>query len=245
MKKDFTKNNAARAGIKDMWNAYLVEGAEWTTQENPITKTTALSPPKRVISYKTAKEIDKLKRNNKEHDYRVDAFIHFYLDDNQFDCKTSGIWIKPEKFFSIASHFAGVIGPDFSIYADFPKPLRDFQIYGMRTLEFACNKNNIPTIVNARWGSPATWSITIDEFPKNSMLAIGVVGSRLKYLENQYCFEAGFKHLLNTKHPHTLVVVGSANYSCFKLAKMQGVRIVQFDSDTAKHYKRRKDQQNE
>ncbi len=244
MNRNFARENATRAGIKDMWNAHLVEGATWTKQDNPVVKTTASAPPKSVVSYKTAKQIDKA-RSKIEPEYKVDAFIHFYIDDDQFDCKTSGIWVKSEEFFRIASHFAGVIGPDFSIYADFPKPVRDFQIYGMRTIEFACSKRNYPVIVNARWGSPKTWSITIDEFPENSMLAIGTVGSRLKYLENQYCFDAGFKHLLETKHPHTLVVVGSANYPCFDEAKKQGVRIVQFDGDTCKHFKERKEKRNE
>lgn len=240
MNKDFTKENATRSNIKDMWNAYLLEGAEWTPQGNPIVQTTATEPPRAVVSYREAKDIDKAKRKV-EPDYTIDAFIHFYIDDDQFDCKTSGLWTKPEEFFKIASHFEGVIGPDFSIYADFPKPLRDFQIFGMRTFEFACSKRNIPVIFNARWGSPATRKITIDEFPENSMLTIGTVGSRLKYLENQYCFEAGFKRMLDTKAPHTLVVVGSANYPCFEEARSRGVRIIQYDGDTAKYYKQKKE----
>jgi hypothetical protein len=240
MGKIFTKNNATRSGIRDSWNAYLLEGAEWTEQENPIVRSTATTPPTEVVSYRTAKDIDKIKRKI-EPDYKIDAYIHFYLDDNQFDCKTNGLWAKPEEFFRIASHFAGVIGPDFSIYADFPKPLRNFQIYRMRLFEFACNNRGIPVIVNARWGSPETWESTIDEFPKNSMLAIGVVGSRLKYLENKYCFEAGFKYLLNTKTPHTLIVIGSANYPCFKEAKAQGVQVIQFDGDTYKYFKQQRE----
>ena len=73
------------------------------------------------------------------------------------------------------------------------------------------------------------------------MLAIGTVGSKLKYLENQYAFNEGFEHLIDAKHPHTLVVVGSANYSCFEKAKAQGVKIVQFDGDTCKYFKNRKE----
>ncbi len=244
MYKNFAKENATRSNIKDMWNAYLLEGAEWTPQGNPIVQTTATEPPKSVVSYREAKEIDKAKRKVAP-DYAIDAFIHFYIDDDQFDCKTSGLWAKPEEFFKIASHFEGVIGPDFSIYADFPKPLRDFQIYGMRTFEFACSKRNLPVIVNGRWGTPATWDTTIDEFPENSMLAIGTVGSWLKYLENQYCFEAGFKKLLDTKSPHTLIVIGSANYPCFEEAKRRGVEIAQFDGDTCKYFKEKEGTENE
>ena len=244
MSNKINKNKTTRSGIKDMWNAYLLDGAEWTAQENPVVKTTATLPPTNVVSYRTAKEIDKSKRRS-EPDYKTNAFIHFYLDDDQFDCKTSGIWAKPEKLFKIASHFAGVIGPDFSIYADFPKPQRNFQIYGMRTMEYACSKRDIPVIVNARWGSPETWNITIDEFPENSMLAIGTVGSRLKYLENQYCFEAGLERLLNTKTPHTLVVIGSANHPCFEKARKHGIKIIQFDGDTAKYYKGKKEADND
>ena len=72
------------------------------------------------------------------------------------------------------------------------------------------------------------------------MLAIGSVGSRLKYLENKHMFEMGFLHLLEEKTPHTLVVVGSANYPCFDIAKRKGVQIIQFDGDTASYHKQRK-----
>ncbi len=244
MDKNFKDKSVTRLGIKDIWNAYLVKRAKWTEQGNPIVKTTAISPPKEVVSYKTARSLDRLKRKDNP-DYKVDAFIHFYIDDDQFDCKTTGLWAKPEEFFRIASHFAGVIGPDFSIYADFPKPIREFQIYKMRTFEFACAKRNIPIIVNARWGSPATWDITIDELPKNSMLAIGSVGSRLKYLENQYCFKAGLIQILETKSPHTLIVIGSANYPWFEEAKRRGVRVIQYDGDTARYYKHIKEVRND
>lgn len=240
MNKNFGKENVTRPGIKDLWNAYLLEGANWSNNGNPVAKTTAITPPKAIVSYKEAKFINKLKAKG-EPDYKVNAFIHFYIDDDQFDSKTNGIWSKPNEFFRIASHYAGVIGPDFSIYADFPQPLKTFQIYRMRTIEYASAQRNIPVIVNARFGSEKTWSQTIDEFPENSMLAIGTVGSGLKYLENQYCFEKGFEHLLETKRPHTLVVVGSTNHPCFEKAKEQGVKIVQFDGDTCKYFKKKKE----
>ena len=99
----------------------------------------------------------------------------------------------------------------------------------------------MPVIINARWGPPSTWKYTIDELPTNSMLAIGSVASRLKYLENRYAFEAGFSHLLKEKSPHTLIVVGSASYSCFEKAKKQGVQILQFDGDTAHYYKQKQE----
>lgn len=50
--------------------------------------------------------------------------------------------------------------------------------------------------------------------------------------------------MLDTKTPHTIVVVGSANYSCFEEAERRGVRIVQFDGETCKYYKERKEASN-
>ena len=238
-KKDKPEIRTSRAGIKDMWNASLAQGASWSVNENPRARTTATVPPNDVISYKRAKELHKVLHCSNPK-YKINSFIHFYIDDNCFDGKRSGLWASPEKFFQMASHFAGIIGPDFSIYADFPKPLKEFQIYKMRLMEFACIEREIPVIVNARWGSPSTWRYTIDEFPENSMLAIGTVASRLKYLENRHAFEAGFFNLLEKKFPHTLIVVGSANYSCFKQAKEAGIQVIQFDSDTAKYFKGKK-----
>ena len=244
MYKNFSRNKAVRPGIKDIWNAYLTYGAKWSANENPIVKTTATYPPKQIISYRTAKTLDDSKRKSNPN-YKFDAFIHFYIDDDKFDSKTDGIWSKPEDFFRLSSHFAGVIGPDFSIYADFADPLRSIQIYKARVIEYACSKRNIPVIVNARWGSPKTWNETICEFPENSMLAVGIVGSRVKYLENQFCFNAGLKRLLDTKNPHTLIVVGSANYPCFEEAKNRGVRVVQFDGEKCAYHKKKHGGKNE
>ena len=244
MKNNYAKRNAVRPGIKDIWNAYLTEGTKWSASENPVVETTAISPPKQIISYGNAEIIHESSRKSNPN-YKVDAFIHFYIDDKKFDGNADGIWANPEKFFRLASHFAGVIGPDFSIYADFPKHIWGNQIYRARVLEYACSKRNIPVIVNARWGSPKTWEETIYEFPENSMLAIGIVGSRVKYLENQFCFNEGFKRLLDTKNPHTLVVVGSANYPCFEEAKKRGIQIVQFDGETAAYYKNKRGVKNE
>ncbi len=64
MDKNFKDKSVTRLGIKDMWNAYLVKGAKWTEQGNPIVKTTAISPPKEVVSYKTARSLDRLKQKN-------------------------------------------------------------------------------------------------------------------------------------------------------------------------------------
>lgn len=38
MSNKINKNKTTRSGIKDMWNAYLLDGAKWTSQENPVVK---------------------------------------------------------------------------------------------------------------------------------------------------------------------------------------------------------------
>jgi hypothetical protein len=37
-------------------------------------------------------------------------------------------------------------------------------------------------------------------------------------------------------HPHTIIVYGSANYPCFKKLEEQGIKIIAYQSKTAKAY---------
>ena len=70
-----------RNGLKDMWNAFMVEGAKFSPNDIPLGPTTAVSPPSMLISYDEAKTIPRRELRRGNNDYHVDAFKHFYIDD--------------------------------------------------------------------------------------------------------------------------------------------------------------------
>ena len=229
-----------RNGLRDMWNAFMVEGAEFSANDIPLCPTTAKEPPSRLISYDDAKTIHRKALRKGNLDYHVDAYIHFYIDDQKFDGKRSSIWLYPEKALDVLRHYSGIISPDFSTYSDFPEPLKLWNMYRMNAFGYWISKRGISVISNVRWGTEETWRYCFDGNPCNSMLAIGTVASGLRLLENRPLFETGLRHMIETLRPHTIIVYGSTNYACFNELKEQGVHIVAFSSKTSEAFAGRK-----
>lgn len=230
-----------RAGMLDMWNAFMVKGARFSPNDIPLCQTTAIQPPSKLVSYYDAKAIHKKEIESGNREYYVDAFVHFYIDDQKFDGKRSSIWLYPEKALEILRHFSGVIAPDFSTCADFPEPLKLWNFYRMNAFGFWISTRGIPVISNVRWGTEETWHYCFDGNPKDSMVAIGSVASGIKLLKNRPLFEAGLFKMVDLLHPHTVIVYGSENYSCFDNLRKQGIQIISFPSKTNEAFAGRKE----
>jgi len=131
-----TQNASIRKGCKDMWNAFMVEGAEFTVENDiPVCPCTMKEYPGKMCSYEEAKSIHKrLIKDNPN--YFVNAYVHFYIDDQKFDGKQSSIWLYPQKALEIIRHFEGVISPDFSTFSDFPDALKRYNTYRMRAFGY-------------------------------------------------------------------------------------------------------------
>ena len=228
-----------RHGLRDVWNAYMVEDTEpqdWSDNDIPFCPTTAASPPTSLVSYSAAKTMHKKKLRSGERDYRVGAFIHCYIDDSKFDGPFNSIWRRPRKLLDIAEHYEGIIVPDFSTYVDFPDPIRRINVYRMRAFGRYAGRIGHQVVANARWGLPKTWSYDFDGLPKDSMIAIGTVGSGVRYVENRPLFEDGLRELVRRCEPRIIIVYGAASLPVFDELRNQGISIVQFDSETCERF---------
>lgn len=229
-----------RNGLQDMWNAFMVRGAKFSVNDIPLCPTTATSLPAKLISYDEAKSIHKKEMRRGNGDYHVDAFIHFYIDDQKFDGKRTSIWLYYDNALEIIRHFSGIITPDFSTYADFPEPIKLWNFYRMNAFGYWIGSQKIPVISNARWGTEETWRYCFDGNPSNSMLAIGTVASGIRLLKNRPLFENGLFKMVEKLQPHTIIVYGSDNYPCFDKLRNQEIRVVSYPSKTCEAFARRK-----
>ena len=221
-----------RAGCEDVWNAFMVRAAKWSVNDIPLCPTTAKVIPENVISFAEAKTLCNKHKKVGEMDFFVNVFVHFYIDDQKFDGKRSGIWFDYIKAVEILQHFAGIITPDFSTYADFPEPLKIYNTYRMRafgywygTLLWNAAINNV------RWGTEKTFKYCFDGIEKNSIVAIGTVASNLRNSADLKIFSAGFEKMLEVLSPHTIIVYGSDKYPCFDDVR-EKIKIVHFRSET-------------
>ena len=220
------------ADCRDVWNAFMVKGATFSESGIPFCPTTVKELPRQLISYTKAREIynRQIKRGNKS--FTVDAFVHFYQHDYKFDGNRCGIWAAPQRAFEILRHFAGIITPDFSTYADFPFPLKIYNTYRMRAFGYWYGTFGGAVINNVRWGEEETFSYCFDSIPENSIISIGTVASGLRSSQNRELFEGGFYKLLEVLTPHTIIVYGSDNYSFFNKIRKY-VQILHFQSERA------------
>lgn len=239
VQSDYKKDFVIRSSCKDVWNAFMAEGAIFGKHDIPYCPTTAKSIPKDMITWEEARQIYKRHRNNNDYNFFVDAYINWYTDDYKFD-NSQGIWACPKKSLEIIKHFAGIITPDFSTYQDFPEPIKLFATYRMRLFGYWSGRERISVINNVRWGTEETYSYCFEGIPVNSIVCIGTVGGGPRKLENRERFEKGLYKMIEVLHPHTILVYGSANGECFEILKKQGINIVSFPSKTARDFERRK-----
>lgn len=229
---------ATRAGIVDIWNAFMLVDASYDVHDIPFCPTTAKQIPKRLISWPEARRLHKraIRRGDKE--YRVSAFVHFYVDDIKFDGARSGIWLFPWRAYEVIRHFDGIITPDFSMCQDFPEPLKLFAVYRMRAFGHWVGALGIGVVNNVRWGTSETWDYCYAGIKKHTVVAIGTVASGLRKKTNVPLFEDGFFEMISRLKPSALIVYGSSSYDCFKTVEDMGIKVYQFDSDTSTAFAR-------
>lgn len=229
-----------RNGLKDIWNAFMVENAVFSQNDIPLCPTTATNIPNALIGYDEAKKIHKqmMKKGNKN--YHINAFIHFYIDDSKFDGKRTSIWLYPSVALRIIKHFDGIISPDFSTYADFPDPIKRKNYYRMNAFGYWVGSLGYSVISNLRWDCINPTGYCLDGIPHNSMLCLGAVASSLKYGVTYDLFAQQLIEVIEILTPTILIVNGSINYPCFDEVRKMGVNVISFPGRTQQYYERRK-----
>ena len=228
-----------RTGCKDVWNAFMTEGATFGKYDIPYCPNTAIDIPKDQVTWEEARQIHRKHVANKEVDYYEDVYINWYIDDYKFD-SSRGIWHDYNFALKVIKHFAGVITPDFSTYQDFPYPIKIKATYKMRTFGYWLGKQGINVINNVRWGTEESFDYCFEGIPENSIVCIGTVGGGPRKLVDRKRFETGFYKMVEVLKPHTILVYGSASGECFDKLRRRGIRIVSYQSRTARVYEGRK-----
>ena len=213
-----------RKGCKDVFNAFMVEEATFEGKYDfPVSPTLKEEIPKELIAYDlTSSSVD------------YDAYVHFYIDDYKFDGKR-GIWNEPDKALERLKRFKGVISPDFSTNLDFPVSLKLYNFYRIRAFSYYLAKNGVNVINNVRWSEPTSYEYCFDGVPKNGIIAIGTIGC-IKEKKYWKMYQQGLDEMIKRLTPHTIIVYGKAPDKFFKKHRENGIRIVEFESQTSKAF---------
>ncbi len=208
----------------DVFNSYLLEGAEYTSGiELPILKGTD-EVPNDVQLYSAAF----CSRTG-----CLDSWPCPYEHDKKF----IRIWHNPKRYIPILLRYPGIISPDFSMYRNMPAEMQQWSCFMGRAIAHRVEFDGGTVIPNVRWADERSFSYCFDGLPERSTLAVGTHGC-VKTKEDRYWFARGLKELEARLEPETLVVYGAAPADLFECVDRAGTRIMRFDSVFALTHKR-------
>lgn len=155
-----------------------------------------------------------------------DYFVHFYVDDYQFE----RIWKSPKEYATMLSKFAGIIGPDFSAYTDLSMSQRIYNIYRNKALTAYWQHMGLNVIPNARWidNAQIDFNNGLDGLPIHSTLAITTNGTQKAHMK--VIFERELADILEQLKPTNLVVYGTLSEHERQLCKDNNTNVIEFKS---------------
>lgn len=187
MSKNFKKN------IRHLKLNYC-QPADFHDNELPFIKPCNKIPCK-LISFKECK---------KSKDY--DAWIHFYIDDVDFE----GVWTNPNQYIELFSKFGGIIMPDYSIYWDAPNPVTHWNLYRSRVIGKILQDKGFNVIPTVPFGTFEFNQYALKGLEKDSIVCVSTVGSRKEHFKRM-AFQNGLDVLCKKLQPNTILVYGDVS----------------------------------
>lgn len=134
-----------------------------------------------------------------------DGYAHFFLDDYRFE----RLWNKPESYINALSAYEGVIGPDFSIYTDMPRPMQMWNKYRAMALTNYWQRMGLSVVPNLVWSDEDSLWYMFDGMPVGGTFCVGTVGMPKADGRAKANFQTGIDAALANLRPDTLLVYGS------------------------------------
>ena len=183
--------------VEDSFQAYLVEGANFTKKEEyPVLERWMIpdTPPNRIMPF------------DKALNYKGDlseVFVCTYARDPSFE----RIRKQPRRYMDFFKRCAGLIGFDFSVHSDMPVIKQKSQMNDNLSLSYFYGKNGNKVIPNIRYGSDETAQEFLEAFPKHSLIAVGTHGfiKTTPQKAEWYCF---LEKVIEELEPTGIVVYG-------------------------------------
>lgn len=136
---DPKENLSVRAGCKDVWNAFMLQGASFSENDIPLCPTTANEIPSRLISYEEAKHIHNCELERGNANYRVIEACTRCKSERVIDIKMS----NHNSLLFIS--FSNSCEDNYSTQDNYSTTKKDIQRHGF-------GLNNIKRIVEAYGG---------------------------------------------------------------------------------------------
>ena len=218
-----------RKGCKDVFHAFMVNGAEFDgLYDIPFIPKNNVFEIKKLIAY------DKTYNYN----YGPGEVVHFYLDDQKFD-GPKGIWNglssgeSYKRGFDL-SRFDGstaIIAPDFSLYLDMPRAMQIWNTYRSRVVGYYLTKLGYNVIPNVRWTDSDSYDFAFDGIFEGQVVAVGTVGCSKENVDKVLLIE-GFTELIKRVKPKLIIIYGPICKELKYVIDRYEVNYIRFEADT-------------
>lgn len=196
--------------VEDSFQAFLVEGAEFTPEEEyPIIRSDMVPDraPERIMPFSKAITF----QGDLSH-----TAVCFFSPDKTFE----RVRRNPRRYLPFFKKTAGIIGLDFSVHSDMPLIKQKSQMNDNLSLSFFYGNYGIPLYPSARCGAETLEDEYLKAFPKGTLIALGVHGF-VKESQEKCEWLCWINKLVSTLRPSGFIVVGHLNGPLFDKAKAE------------------------
>lgn len=196
--------------VEDSFQAFLVDGAEFTNvEEYPILR-------EDMVPSKLPEKIMHFSRAITYQGDLSNTVIYFFSPDKTFE----RVRRNPKRYLNFFKRTAGIMGFDFSVHTDMPFIKQKSQMNDNLSLSFYYGNNGVQLYPAPRGGADCTVDEYLAAFPKHTYLVLGVHGF-IKEKQEQAEWYCWIKTLIEKLEPKGFIVVGHLSNPMFDEFKKQ------------------------
>jgi len=158
-----------------------------------------------------------------------DAYIHFYVDDYQFE----RVWNYPEKYIEMLAQYDGILTPDFSLYMDMPMPMKIWNTYRSRQIGAFYQAQGLNVIPTLSWAEEETFEFCFKGIEKGGAVSVSTVGVKNDD-EAMEIWAAGMKEAIRQVEPVRVIEYGGDIGFDYN-----GIKVERFANRVTENWKKR------
>jgi hypothetical protein len=142
------------------------------------------------------------------------AAVHFFLDDYRFET----VWARPLRALEHLSKYHILLTPDFSLYADWPLVMQQWNVYRSRWCGRYWQELGYQVISTVSWSTPESFEFCFEGLPRNSVVAVSALGVKVGEPAQRDGFMAGFREMVARLAPSRVLAYGGLPDEAYTLA---------------------------
>ena len=142
------------------------------------------------------------------------AAVHFFLDDYRFET----VWARPLRALEHLSKYRTLLTPDFSLYADWPPVMQQWNVYRSRWCGRYWQELGYQVIPTVSWSTPESFTFCFAGLPRNSLVAVSALGVSMDEPMRRERFMAGFHEMTERVAPSEVLAYGRLPAEAYGLA---------------------------